>query len=924
MAHHNDSAYHQSSLDNVPISSVPLPPPPGGDHSAERRVIVAQGYGPGQVVIERDPLVDDKPERDEYAERRQAKLEELRRHDQQVASGDGAGVANSNELLADGEKALHYFNNFIPLYNRFRGSDQASINHYIQRFNEQRNINFDRIAQEIQRLGQVASAEEATHGDVVARMNKLWNSWSGQAADASKQAVVTLDDQVDRAVRGLRAIVDLGDATLNEVSRAVNAKVRMIVERIGASTHVGGWTPKQIDRVISAAKGGDKDACLRAAALLNIKIDDDLCDDADIIKEVSGRSNDWLTKYFVPDVEGKAKFFDQVCDITRERVDRAWDGLNQTIEATVNGSPFKSGQPCDSADGDPGGTPGTGRGNSRGVSPAGADAPGGGVPGGTPPVMSTGSAAPEPTIPELDTPGRVETAAATIDNGDHKIALGRPGPDGDLRMTVTGPDGKPHFYSLDFGEPRTATAGADGKGASGDATRTIRPGPDGKAVISQEDGTTITVEHPPGDPARTIVTVDHGTGEPTVYDVENGQAVERGPDAEDPASDGCPGAGETGSEDDEDSKDEDSKGDSDSEDDPVGDGSGVQGFETPVFQAGVSGHGPGPFIAGHNEAMAAQTSGSLSAGPVFPGQPGLGHHGGAANLSGEGVGPSGSPGHPVADVPGSPQAGPFGTGPVTQHGWNDGRSQGWHPEHGEAPGRHGVPGQYDGQGRYGVPGPQGGGQYGPPTGLPAHGHLGSPGQAGPQWYAGHTPLDQAHHGGHGQHEGARPNGPVEIGQTGVAPGHPGPASDQMSPLHTGAGTVSPVASFEQYGGQGRGPTHGHVETVQNHGYTEARPLDSGGVGLAAVDGPDPATGGPGLAALPGGNAPTSGQSAHATPMGGAMMPLGGAGVGQQGGDQQRQTRFVQPQNVIDVPGPQGRYDMRPVIGENPRRRPPQQ
>lgn len=154
------------------------------------------------------------------------------------------------------------------------------------------------------------------------------------------------------------------------------------------------------------------------------------------------------------------------------------------------------------------------------------------------------------------------------------------------------------------------------------------------------------------------------------------------------------------------------------------------------------------------------------------------------------------------------------------------------------------------------------------------------------------------------------------------------ASPQVSgppgSLHTGPGLVSPVASFEQYGGQGRGPAHGHAETVQNHGYTEARPSDSGGVGLASVDGPNPGTGGPGLAAFPGGNAPASGQSAQAMPMGGAMMPLGGAGAGQQGGDQQRQTRFVQPQNVIDVPDPQGRYDMRPVIGENPRRRPPQQ
>jgi hypothetical protein len=157
---------------------------------------------------------------------------------------------------------------------------------------------------------------------------------------------------------------------------------------------------------------------------------------------------------------------------------------------------------------------------------------------------------------QLQQQGQPETV--TIQDGGREISVTSPDGQGHVKVTVDDGSGKPKTYDLDFGAPTSPTgAGTHDPAHPGtqDPThpgtldgRNIPPGPgqpgtnmpvidpatgqpvdsagtpvhagaDGKCVI--HDGqTTITAEHPPGQPDTVKVTIDDGSGKPTSYTLD--------------------------------------------------------------------------------------------------------------------------------------------------------------------------------------------------------------------------------------------------------------------------------------------------------------------------------------------------------------------------------------------------------------------
>lgn len=508
-----------------------------------------------------------------YNEDREKGKEKLDETARQAGDGD-AGCSNSDELLDAGAPALKYFETFLPLYQSINGGKfrkmmqgDASFDAIRKRYDEQRHIDFTKFATDAEQLTTAAQQQREQHTEMANKLASLWNHWEGPASQKSQEYFANYSKSVDKVIQSLNDTAGVINASCKAVADQVREKARWVLDNITDINTAAGKSPNQIKTIIEVANKGthaSDDKLKEACAIFNIEVDDGCFEDETFRQKVADEATIWLNTAFMPEVEGRYDAFMQTCDNVKEGVDEAWKVLTDHL-AKVEENPFAStGENSGGDQGRGGGGGGGGGGTGGGGGGGGGGFAGGGGGGGFAGGGGGGGGAPSMSIPEMPKPEVPEPGGelqpdgqdslqtmpgvldpsqqdgVTIEEGDRKITVSRPDDQGNVRLTVEGPDGQPKTYDIDFdlggpGEaqddiqslgPYPADQGAGsfpvnpGQAPDEQGTvQTLRPGPDGKAVI-QDGDVTITAEYPPGQSDRLLVTIDTGDGTPTTYTVE--------------------------------------------------------------------------------------------------------------------------------------------------------------------------------------------------------------------------------------------------------------------------------------------------------------------------------------------------------------------------------------------------------------------
>jgi hypothetical protein len=568
-----------------------------GDHAghiADGAATVATGglWGAVDAVTGGFSGLQDKAEAVEAAAKEKKAFDDAKK----VTQGTGK-AGNSDEILDAGARGLRVFEQFLPRLKEWTGKAPDFKGEICKQYDELRHIDFGAFREDAERLTKVHSALLEQNDAMGRAFQASQQTWKGGAADAAGNKVGTYTQGGTAVINDTEKLAGAITPAIDGIQQTVRQYADFVLE-LGKEVKCAGKTPEEVDDEVRKARGQ-----LNARDLDEIGIDDifsgawsvikdqaigfilgggigsliggfvgakETCDN--ISKSIVDDAKKFLDTAFKPEIEGKLNQFQQQSTTAQESVQHAYDQLLQAGQ--VGDDPFKGlqekgGEQTDrggSGDGKQGsGQQGSGQQGSGDTPGGGGMPPDGGMPpgGGAPPPM------PEPGQPGVpgapDGPGQQEQVS--LGEGNDKVTVQEPKPDGHTQVTVIGEDGKPKTYDVAFpptgggpgqpgtvpgqavpgggpGQPGTLPApgqpGVPGQpggapiqpGTSGQGAIPVQPGPDGNAVIHEGDRT-ITLERTPEGEMK--VHVDNGAGKPPLD-----QTIGFGADG----ASGAPGTGE--------------------------------------------------------------------------------------------------------------------------------------------------------------------------------------------------------------------------------------------------------------------------------------------------------------------------------------------------------------------------------------------
>ncbi|GAA4620590.1 hypothetical protein [Saccharopolyspora hordei] len=509
-----------------------------------------------------DAAAEARRKQDEAVENGKGTLEDSKR---KAENGDhgGAGAKSADELLDAGKPGMKFFDTWIPLYEKIEGYYEnrdkvPSLDEVKKRYNEQRGLNFDKFAKNIEDLNAAEKGMRDSVQTMSDKLSSLWKSWTGAASQASQDFYSSKFHPTaqERVITTVSDAASMTQDTVKAVAEMIRGKAEAVLGYNEQVYEIAGKAKSEWEITVQVGNGTDDDMVLKqACSIWDVPIEEDCGDLTDEVKDQIEKKCREVTRSAFCDkgVEAVCEAFTKLCDDTKEKIDEAWKKLNEEL-GKAEENPFKN--PGGKDDGDkPGGEQprgqqdgGNGTGGGGGTPGGGGGTPGGG--GGIPkppeaPEMPDVPEAPEP--PEMPTPGEGGAGAGerekvTLGEGENAVSVGAPGPDGKTTVELVGPDGQPKTYEVDFGgqgglgQPVPGQPGVPGQpipgapggaqtmpapgemppgmgspGQGGQGPIPVQPGEDGKAVIREGDRT-ITLERTPTGEIK--VSVDNGGGQP--------------------------------------------------------------------------------------------------------------------------------------------------------------------------------------------------------------------------------------------------------------------------------------------------------------------------------------------------------------------------------------------------------------------------
>ncbi|MGP4015365.1 WXG100 family type VII secretion target [Saccharopolyspora sp. 5N708] len=516
-----------------------------------------------------DKANKEKAEHDKAVTDGKNALEDSKRKAENGENG-GAGAKSGDELLDAGKPGLLFFETWVPLYEKIEHdyndkSKVPKVDKIKERYDEQRQLNFDKFAKNIDDLKGAEKGMRESLQTMSDKLGGLWKSWTGGASDASQDffsSAFTPTAQ-ERVITTVSDAASMTQDTVKAVAEFVRSKASAVLELDKYAEKLGEKPQQDWDTTIQVANGTDDDTTLRTACKIwNVEIDEDCGDLSDEAKQkIQDECRKGVRECFAKTVEDQCKGFTELCDKTKKDINDAWQKLNTEL-GKAEENPFKNPGGKDEGGDKKGG--GDKSGNQQGGGQGGGSGGGGG--GGTggggsgggggggempkPPEMPEMPKPPEmPEMPPgMPQPGEGGVGGApgdqervTLGEGKDAVTIQEPSPDGKTQVEVMGPDGQMKTYEVDFGpeggapgqpmpgQPMPGQPGQPMPGQGGMQTMPapgqmpggiaapggqppipVQPGEDGKAVIHEGDRT-ITLERTPDGNIK--VNVDNGGGQ---------------------------------------------------------------------------------------------------------------------------------------------------------------------------------------------------------------------------------------------------------------------------------------------------------------------------------------------------------------------------------------------------------------------------
>ncbi|WP_431925136.1 WXG100 family type VII secretion target [Amycolatopsis tucumanensis] len=465
------------------------------------------------------------------------------RLDSMKGSDTSPGAANSNEILDAGVPGLDSFRVWLPVYSRARavaapGLPDFRLQELIDRYDEQRDIPFDKFAAGVTEIVQVRESVADAAPSQNSAMQALFGSWEGDGKSAAAASWTKFGDGVRAVEQSLEHAADVVNRTIAAVAGSCRDKASWVLQYAFQTwPQQQGLTAQDTDRLARIAELGrnasaddfkhfipfllGQQSPLAGQLLVgsSFGMSDELLD------AVQSWAKSWLAE-FCRWFAGFVGEFQTMCENTRVAVAAQWSALNTELQQ-VPDNPFAAvGEaapvaPRSSGAGGAGGSGGGAAGLAGGAGAGGGSAGGAGFAGGAGPAGATPPLAP-PVVPPAVAPAVPAAAPVpdeqdtlTVQRGDSKLELTEPDQTGRMAIKIDNGDGQPKDYQLTWGTPDPAAPA-------------YTPAADGKIHI--DDGPLhITADRPAGETGPTVITLDDGTGTPTTYTLGEEPTAPGGP-----------------------------------------------------------------------------------------------------------------------------------------------------------------------------------------------------------------------------------------------------------------------------------------------------------------------------------------------------------------------------------------------------------
>lgn len=486
-------------------------------------------------------------------------------------SVEGEGVTTSGNILWHAKPTLDFLCQWIAaIWNKRPGGHKEKDyqEDIWTRFFENKNIHFQKFLGDADGLATAHNTLEESLSNGVTELNTLLTEWQGEGATAAK---VKFEEAIQPNAQELLDHIEVAANIIPEVLSSIHEALKTKVDAALDlhRTEVAGATLEMASKVLRIARRetDDKDELLEVAGWIDSVCGSNLssrlnndggCTNEENIEYAYEICEQWCWDSFTPEFQELLNSFDDICDTANDTIDKHWKTLEDTLTDYTNG--FVS---VSAGQGMPGLSPGSlanGPGGVGGIPGGGSGMPGGG--GGTMPSggvdlpspttdpedvdqvedgMNPVTGKPLKTDPETGDPYPIDPETGeeitdledgqnvvTVEKGANTFSISEPDAHGRMEISVADGQGTRGDYTLSF-DTEDGNAGGDGEesgdgdpddfgpqGTLSDDEQIYRPGPDGKIQI--EDGDLKITAHQPGGPdGPTVVTLDDGDGEPTVY-----------------------------------------------------------------------------------------------------------------------------------------------------------------------------------------------------------------------------------------------------------------------------------------------------------------------------------------------------------------------------------------------------------------------
>jgi uncharacterized protein YukE len=260
----------------------------------------------------------------------------------ELAQMSNTGVNKSDELLDRGLQGLRFFDNYLPLYNNWKGAGLDLDKDIYREYRKLYGIDFAAIRRDATSLRSAGDTLHDANAEVESEFRALMSSWSGRASVAAvnhvfkflelskdlKEGVDSIQRSTARHVDALESVIrTCSQSTLELYSADCGGQIPPVVEQlIAAARRQSGVALNDLMGTVVDKFGG----LLKIGAGIPV-IGGAVSPTVDELTKLSNEAKGILDTVFVPAFESKLnKFRQEVCAKTQDDVRGLWSAFNES------------------------------------------------------------------------------------------------------------------------------------------------------------------------------------------------------------------------------------------------------------------------------------------------------------------------------------------------------------------------------------------------------------------------------------------------------------------------------------------------------------------------------------------------------------------------------------------------------------------